>query len=123
MPDYSHLAYYQKLVVDIKQQVLLGVLQAGDKLPSVREMATRQQLNPNTVAKAYKQLEADGIIYVETGKGSFISASKLEATPQQVVDFGNQLKPILIAAKVSGVAQTQIEQWVKEIYRGENNDA
>ena len=71
--SYAHLAYYERLVLQIKARVVQGIMQPGDKLPSVREMAKQEQLNPNTVAKAYKQLEADGVIFVEPGRGSFIA--------------------------------------------------
>lgn len=51
----------------------LGILKGGDKLPSVRELASKFSVNPNTVQKSYAMLEANGIIYSVKGKGSFIS--------------------------------------------------
>lgn len=65
----------------------LGILKAGDQLPSVRVLASKFSVNPNTVQKSYAMLEANGIIYSVKGKGSFISGDE------------NAANAILIAAK------------------------
>ena len=59
--DQSGLPYYEQLILHVKQQIVQGILQPGDRLPSVRDMARQEQLNPNTVSKAYKQLEAQQV--------------------------------------------------------------
>ncbi|BBM21408.1 acetoin transport repressor, GntR family [Lactiplantibacillus plantarum] len=65
----SRQPYYAQLVTGIEQDIAHGVLQPGEQLPSVREMARQHLLNPNTVSKAYKQLEAQQIIQTVPGKG------------------------------------------------------
>ncbi len=70
----------------------LGILKGGDKLPSVRELASKFSVNPNTVQKSYAMLEANGIIYSVKGKGSFIS------------DDENSSKAILDSAKTNFIA-------------------
>lgn len=64
---------YRQLVDQVRQAVASGVLRAGDKLPSVRDLAVELAVNPNTVAKAYQELERDGVIETPRGKGSFIA--------------------------------------------------
>lgn len=65
---------YSQIVEGIRSQILAGVLQEGDKLPSVRELATRLTINPNTIQRAYRELEMDGWVVSVPGKGSFVTA-------------------------------------------------
>ena len=72
--DYkSRVPIYDQITGGIIRLKTLGILKAGDKLPSVRAMAIDLGINPNTVQRAYNILEADGVIYSVAGKGSFIS--------------------------------------------------
>lgn len=68
----SSKPYYEQLVLGIKQQVVTGILQPGDRLPSVRELAKELLMNPNTISKAYKVLEVENVIVTVKGKGTFI---------------------------------------------------
>ena len=72
--DYkSRVPIYDQITAGFIRLKTLGVLKPHDKLPSVRSMASSLGINPNTVQKAYAILEADGVIYSVSGKGSFIS--------------------------------------------------
>lgn len=64
---------YRQIVDQVRQAVASGVLRAGERLPSVREMAVDLAVNPNTIAKAYQELERDGAIVTPRGKGSFVA--------------------------------------------------
>ena len=68
----SGLPAYLQLVQQVKQALRLGVLQVGDRLPTVREVASSIAINPNTVLKAYGELEHDGLIVSRPGQGTFI---------------------------------------------------
>ena len=63
---------YLQIVDGFKAQILAGVLEAGEKLPSVRELATELSINPNTIQRAYRQLEALGWIATVPGKGCVV---------------------------------------------------
>ena len=63
---------YIQIVDGFRAQIYAGVLQAGEKLPSVRELATELSINPNTIQRAYRQLEALGWIATVPGKGCFV---------------------------------------------------
>jgi GntR family transcriptional regulator len=65
---------YQQIVDAVKEAVAKKVLQEGERLPSVRELAASMTLNPNTVAKAYQELERAGVIEVIRGRGTFVAA-------------------------------------------------
>lgn len=69
----SNKSVYEQVIDKIKELVMTGVLSEGDKLPSVRELSRQLTINPNTVQKAFKELERDGYIYTVSGKGTFVS--------------------------------------------------
>ena len=64
---------YTQIADGFRQQITTGVLQAGEKLPSVRELAVQLSINPNTIQRSYRQLEAEGWIATVPGKGCFVS--------------------------------------------------
>ena len=63
---------YTQIIVSFKEQITAGILRTGDKLPSVRELAVQLSINPNTIQRAYRQLEAEGWIATVPGKGCFV---------------------------------------------------
>ena len=65
---------YTQIIDGFKEQISTGVLQSGEKLPSVRELAGELAINPNTIQRAYRELEAQGYTYSVAGKGSFVAA-------------------------------------------------
>jgi GntR family transcriptional regulator len=66
---------YLQLVHQVRQSLLLGYLRAGDRLPTVKEVAGDLAINPNTVVKAYRQLEHEGLAGGRPGQGTFITAT------------------------------------------------
>ena len=64
---------YHQIIDQIKRDIALGRLKAGEKLPTVRQLAGQLVLNPNTISKAYRQLEQDGIIVTRPGAGAFVA--------------------------------------------------
>lgn len=69
----SQLPIYEQIVQKIKEQVVKGILQEGEKILSIREFASRIGVNPNTVSKAYQELERQEVIVTVKGKGTFIA--------------------------------------------------
>ncbi|MFD1441325.1 GntR family transcriptional regulator [Lacticaseibacillus hegangensis] len=110
-PRYKTLAYYERLVLQIKREVVQGVRVPGDKLPSVRDMAKAVQLNPNTVAKAYKQLEAQGVIEVQPGRGTFIGA-QTAATAEEKQRVRPAFEAAVVSAKAAGVTLNELQAWL-----------
>lgn len=64
---------YRQLVEQVRQAVLVGTLRPGDQLPPVREVVTQVVINPNTVHRAYRDLEVEGIVEARQGKGTFVA--------------------------------------------------
>ena len=74
---------YIQIVDDLRQQIALGVLPPGEKLPSVRELAARLSINPNTIQRAYRQLEMEGWICTVAGKGCFACEKPSQAREEE----------------------------------------
>ena len=69
----SERPIYQQIIDQIKRDIALNKLQESEKLPTVRQLASQLVINPNTIAKAYRQLERDGIIVTKAGAGAFVA--------------------------------------------------
>lgn len=68
---------YEQIVENFKMQIIKGILQEGDQMPSVRSLAVELSTNPNTVQKAYAELERQGFIYTVKGRGNFVRGDTL----------------------------------------------
>src|SRR6266498_2145601 len=71
----SNIATYMQLVQQVKQALRLGMLEPGEQLPTVREVAESLAINPNTVLKAYRELELEGLVEGRPGLGTFVLRS------------------------------------------------
>src|SRR6266498_4257167 len=76
----SGVAPYLQLVRQVRQALRLGVLREGDQLPTVREVVAQTAINPNTVLKAYRQLEHEGLAAARPGVGTFVTATLADAS-------------------------------------------
>jgi GntR family transcriptional regulator len=71
----SGVATYLQIVQQVKGALRLGTIEIGDQLPTVREVVADLAINPNTVAKAYRLLESEGLVVARQGRGTFISST------------------------------------------------
>lgn len=76
----SGVPFYRQIIDQIKYAIARGELRPGDQLPTVRQLAVDLAINPNTVGKAYSQLEILGILQTQQGSGTFISPQKVEVS-------------------------------------------
>ena len=70
----SGIPIFIQIVNQMKYSVAMGAYRPDDKLPSVRELAVKLRLNPNTIARAYRELDREGVVYKQRGRGVFVSA-------------------------------------------------
>lgn len=84
----SYTPIYEQIKTEIRSQIVLAVFKPGEALPSIRDLAARLVVNPNTVARAYRELEQEGFITTRKGKGCFVSdqsASLLQEEKQVIM--------------------------------------
>lgn len=74
----SGVPFYRQIIERVKVAVARGRLAPGDKLPTVRQLAVDLSVNPNTVVRAYRQLEFEGVIVTQQGSGTFVGQKKVE---------------------------------------------
>lgn len=111
----SSAPIYEQIVNKIKEAVVKGYLKPMDSLPSVRKLATMLNVNPNTIAKAYQELERQHVIITIRGKGTFID----ENNSSSYVDLDiylDKLRPIITEMLYSGLTKQDINLGVKTIF-------
>ena len=112
---------YEQLVEQLRRQIVLGGMQAGAAMPSVRQLATELGINPNTIQKAYRRMEEEGMILSIPGKGSFVSDDLAELLTRQRDEQRNKARQMLISCRETGIAKEEIMQMIEAIY--EEGDA
>ena len=110
---------YLQIVDGFRAQILAGVLQSGEKLPSVRELATGLSINPNTIQRAYRLLEFNGWIVTIPGKGCFVCDNE-DQVEQEVHRWYTAFDEATASLIALGVSR---EQMVERIRRGGHKDA
>ncbi|WP_371018820.1 GntR family transcriptional regulator [Pseudalkalibacillus sp. JSM 102089] len=117
----SRKPIYEQLVDCLKQLIIKDVMKDDEKLPSVRELAHQLTINPNTIQKAYRELESQGYIYSVKGKGSFVNPSK-KLESEELKNVRDQLKKLLAEAIYLGMTVEEIESLLTEIEGGKKDD-
>lgn len=105
----SSTPIYEQIIIKIKELILKGVLEPGDKLPSVREMSGIITANPNTVSKAYAELERQKVIETIRGRGTFVAENykpKIQEDRMEVLK--EDLKKVILEAKYMGLTKEEL---------------
>lgn len=100
---------YLQIVRQVKQDIRLGLLKEGDKLPAVREVVTMIAINPNTVVKAYRELENQGFIEKRSGIGTFVSRQPAGPSPDVQADLLGKLDEWMTEAETAGLDEEATE--------------
>lgn len=98
---------YEQVIEQIEKLIVTEVLKADDKLPSVRSLAMEISINPNTIQRAYMQLEKDGWIYTVKGKGNFVSEKTSWLISEKTAQL-EILKKEINKAKTLGITKEEI---------------
>ena len=111
----SRVPIYLQLENRISELVLLGELEKDQQLPSVRSLAKELGINPNTIQKAYQELEAKGVIYSVGGRGNFIATPENLSTAKRAESLLS-LQKALQSARTAGVTVTEAHVAVDTVY-------
>lgn len=113
----SSTPIYEQIELGIKELILKGALKAGEKLPSVREMSSMLTINPNTISKAYGELEREGIIETLRGKGTFITDNYKGKVDEKKMEYiTSELKKLILEANYSGVNKEEFMTLTLQIF-------
>ncbi|MFS0561315.1 GntR family transcriptional regulator [Terribacillus sp. 179-K 1B1 HS] len=108
---------YEQIVDKFKELIINQVLDTDEKLPSVRELAQQLTINPNTIQKAYRELENQELIYSVKGRGSFVNAISSKVDPHKVKQMEEELKKLLTEALYIGMTSEEIRDVVEQQLR------
>ena len=106
---------YLQLIEQIKHRIATGSLKADDELPSVRTLARAQLINPNTVARAYLELEREGVIYKRRGMGTYVAAKGVSMSTEERLNIVRRLmEKALVEGTQLGLARTSLRRVFEE---------
>ncbi len=109
---------YEQIRDALRQLILSGAIGPGEKLPSVRELAASLAINPNTIQRAYRELEHLGLIYTQPGKGAFAARDKA-AVQRRKEELLEQLERIARELKTLSAEAGEIQKMIERVYGGE----
>lgn len=114
--DYSDKRpIYEQIVERFQTLILNGVLEADEKLPSVRSLAVELSINPNTIQRAYGELERSGFVYSVKGRGSFVSGDGMAIEYEKkkmLQEFRERMKKY----KEAGISLSELYRCIEDVY-------
>lgn len=117
--DYSSgKPIYEQIKMNLKQLIIDGVLKSGDRIPSVRELACSMAINPNTIQKAYKELEGEGYVYSVRAKGVFVAETENINEDKDSGELLRKLDQIVKEMFFLGVSKEKVQSCIDKIYEG-----
>ena len=112
---------YEQLIDAVKELIMRGILCEDEQLPSVRALAAELGINPNTIQKAYSELERQGITYTVSGKGCFVANTGGKILESKKLEIIKKLQNAARQAKELGIDYQELEDAMrKEYYGGES---
>src|SRR5918996_5988031 len=113
----SGVSPYLQVVQQVRHALRLGLLREGDQLPTVKDVVARLAINPNTVLKAYRELERDGLVAARPGVGTFVTRTLTDATLASHGPLRKDLERWLSKARLAGLDDESIEALFASTFR------
>jgi GntR family transcriptional regulator len=113
---------YLQIVQQVRQALRMGVLDVGDQLPSVREVVAVTAINPNTVLKAYRDLEREGLVAAAAGRGTFVTKRPDGPPPGTHTRLGRSLARWVREARGAGLDDESIESLLRVTLRAADEE-
>ena len=113
----SGVATYLQLVQQVHQALQLGLLEPGDQLPTAQQVVAQLAINPNTVLKAYRDLEREGLVRARPGQGTFITRSLPRTDPAAQNRFLRSMTDWMRSARGAGLGPDDVEAIYRTAFR------
>ena len=114
---------YQQIIEQIKLRVAVSDWAPGFKIPSIRELAINLRVSVITVKRAYQELERDGVIVTQQGKGSFIAETSALGSQLQNEELNNHLEKAVKLAALMGLDQQALQERLSKVYQELNKES
>lgn len=115
----DHRPLYEQIKEKLKELIITGAISENEKIPSVRELASSLAINPNTIQKAYKDLESEGYIYSRRASGSFVAPREVVAEHTENSEMFEKLDTLLNEMLFCGIRYEEIKRHLDDVYRKE----
>lgn len=112
----SRCPVYEQLIEQVERYILTGILKGGDQLPSVRALSVSLSVNPNTIQKAYSDLDSKKIIFSVPGKGCFIADNAVSLIGNYRRNQLGELEILLCELKLAGINKTELQQIFDKVF-------
>lgn len=112
----SEKPIYEQIIEQVEQFILIGILNPNDKIPSVRSMSTKLLVNPNTIQKAYSELDNKGIICSVPGRGCFVSEEAVNILNKNKREKLSELEKMVFELAIAQVEKKEINECVDRAY-------
>jgi GntR family transcriptional regulator len=117
LDTHSGVSPYLQIVQQVRRALRLGLLREGDRLPTVKEVVASLAINPNTVLKAYRELEHDGLVGARPGVGTFITGTLSDGSLAAHGPLRAELQRWLSKARAAGLDDESIEALFRDSFR------
>jgi DNA-binding transcriptional regulator YhcF (GntR family) len=118
----SGVSPYQQLVQQVRNALRLDLLREGDQLPTVKDVVASLAINPNTVLKAYRELEHEGLVAARPGVGTFVTRTLVDASLAAHAPLRRDLQRWLTKARRAGLDEESIEALFSTTFRGASQE-
>lgn len=122
LDSHSGVSPYLQIVQQVRQALRLGFLHEGDQLPTVKEAVTQLAINPNTVSKAYRELEHEGLVSARPGVGTFVTKILSDESLAAHAPLRAELQRWIAKARRAGLDEESIAALVEDTFRGSNQE-
>ena len=113
----SPVPIYDQIKRGVREEIIKGKLKEGDTLPSIREMASQIRVNPNTVARAYRELEMEGTIMARQGLGYIVVSGGEKVRDSMFDTLSEELKEPILRLKKSGISLDKLLEVIENIWK------
>lgn len=112
----SKAPLYEQLAQQLRWQIAMGFLAGDEPLPSVRQLSAELGINPNTIQKAYRLMELEGLIYTRPGRGNFVAPEVSELRRKQQEAQLARAEKEMEAAREMGIPENRMEELLRKVY-------
>ena len=116
----SRTPIYEQIVDGVKREIITGLLKERDQLPSIRELSVLLSTNPNTVQKAFVELDRAGIIVSTPGRGCFVAEGAIEKIRESLSNKIEEIKELTRMLLNAGVDENAVIEAVRSVYKANN---
>ncbi len=117
----SRVPVYEQVINGVEREILAGLMRAGDKLPSVREMSLTLGINPNTIQKAYAELDRRGVIVTLPARGAFVAENALDVIKNEKQSLLSRVRELASELLEAGIEEKSVIDEIRAAYDSKKN--